>query len=135
VQLNFPSIELVTGGRVVLLGSKIDLSNRTLKVEIAPDKNSSLFKPNLLAEIKIEEINQEDVIIMPLEYILQEVDGTEFVYIVQMDSENKYRAQKRIVEVGEAADGEVVITSGLTKGEAVIFKGARNVSNGELVEF
>jgi len=135
VNLIFPGIDVNTTGRVSLLGRKIDPANRTLELEITPDKMSPLFKPNLLAEIKLEELSQSEVVTMPLEYILQEVDGTEFVYVSELDSENNYRAQKRYVTIGEAADGLVIIDDGLAPGESVIFKGSRNVSDGELIEF
>ncbi len=135
VDLNFPSLDYSTTGRVSLLGRQIDPANRTLELEIVPKKSSPLLKPNLLAQIKIIEMSSDDVIIMPLEYILQEVDGAEFVYIAQLDDEEKMRASKRYVTIGAAADGSVIISEGLTPGESVIFKGSRNVSDGELIEF
>ena len=134
VDLEFPSIEYITTGTISQLGRKIDPTNRTLELDITPRKSSSLLRPNLLAEIKIKEYQSKDVVTMPLEYILQEVDGTEFVYIAQQDTEGTLRAKKRYVTIGEAADGKVVITEGLTEGEVVIFKGSRNVSDGELLE-
>lgn len=135
VNLNFPSIDFETSGRVSMLGRKIDPANRTLEVEIIPTKRSSLLKPNLLAEIKIEEMSKRGAISIPLEYVLQEVDGTEFIYVTEQDDEGKFRAKKRYVTLGETAEGDVEIQEGLTSGEAVIFKGARNVSDGELIEF
>lgn len=135
VQLKFPSIGIESTGKVTLLGRKIDPTNRTLEVEIKPRTSSKLFKPNLLAEIKIKELESASVITIPLEYILQEVDGTEFVYVAAKADDGNYRAQKRYVTIGDASEGSVIITDGLTPGESVIFRGARNVSNGELIEF
>ncbi len=135
VDLEFPSLDIVTTGKVSLLGRQIDPANRTLEVEIIPRTTSNLLKPNLLAEIKIKELSSKNVITMPLEYILQEVDGTEFVYVAEKDEEGAHRATKRYVSIGEAAEGSVIITEGLSSGESVIFKGSRNVSNGELIEF
>lgn len=135
VDLNFPSVDFTTTGRVSLLGRQIDPANRTLELEILPKKSSSLLKPNLLAEIKIKEFSSKNVVFMPLEYILQEVDGTEFVYVAEEDEEGMMRAKKRYVQIGEAAEGSVIITDGLTSGEAVIFKGSRSVSDGELINF
>ena len=135
VDLTFPSIDMDTPGTISLLGRKIDPTNRTLELEIKPRSSSRLLKPNLLAEIKIEEYAEENVITIPLEYILQEVDGTEFIYVASKAEDGNYRAEKRYVTIGEATEGDVIITEGLSPGESVIFKGARNVSNGELIEF
>ena len=88
-----------------------------------------------MAEIKILELGQKDVVLMPLEYILQEVDGTEFVYLSQLTDEGQYRAKKQYVTIGEATDGLIIIEEGLDPGQSVIFRGARNVSDGELIEF
>lgn len=134
VDLEFPSIDVSTSGTVTLLGRKIDPSNRTLELEISPRKSSSLLRPNLLAEIKIKELETKEVITMPLEYILQDVDGAEFIYVAEKDAEENFRARKRYVTIGEAADGVVIITEGLSDGESVIFKGSRNVSDGQLLE-
>lgn len=135
VDLDFPSIDFSTSGRVSLLGRQIDPANRTLELEIQPKKSSDLLKPNLLAEIKIKEYSTKDAVFMPLEYILQEVDGTQFVYVAETDEEGAMRAKKRYVQIGEAAEGNVIITEGLATGEAVIFRGSRNVSDGELINF
>ncbi len=135
VDLEFPSLDIETTGRISLLGRQIDPANRTLEVEIIPKKTSNLLKPNLLAKIRIKELSSKNVITMPLEYILQEVDGTEFVYVAESDEEGNHRAVKRYVSIGEAAEGSVVITEGLLSGESVIFKGSRNVSDGELIDF
>ncbi len=135
VKLNFPSVDFTTTGIVSLLGRKIDPTNRTLELEISPRRTSNLLKPNLLSEIQIIEIFSKDVITMPLEYILQEVDGTEFVYVAELDDKGVYRASKRYVSIGEAALGDVVITEGIRPGESVIFKGSRNISHSELIEF
>jgi len=134
VDLVFPNIDMETTGKVTLLGRKIDPANRTLELEITPRKSSALLRPNLLAEIKIKELENKGVVAMPLEYILQEVDGTEFIYLAVEDEEGQLRAQKTYVKLGDAADGEVIITEGLEVGQSVIYKGSRNVSDGELLE-
>ena len=135
VDLNFPSIDVTTTGRIILLGSKIDPANRTLELEIRPSIRHELFKPNMLAEIKVQELNKSDVFSIPLEYILQEVNGTEFIYTAEVDENGSYRAQKKYVTTGEADEGVVIIEEGLTAGDAVIFKGSRNVSDRQLLEF
>ena len=134
VKLTFPSINEQMEGRVHLLGRSIDEANRTLKVEIRPLRRNELLKPNLLTEIRMLELRLEDVIAVPAEYVLQEVDGTEYVYLVEEGDGNKLRASKRYVETGETSEGRIVIVSGLEGGETMVAKGSRNVSDGELLE-
>lgn len=134
VDMTFPSIQMNMKGRVTQLGRTIDPSNRTLEVEITPSNYSPLLKPNLLAEIKIEEIRLKDVITIPVEFVLQEVDATEFVFIAEGDG-SEIRAKKRYITTGEASNGSIVVLSGLNIGDRLITRGTRNVSDNELIEF
>lgn len=133
VDLEFPSIDLNTVGRVSLLGRSINLSNRTLKVEITPSTKSSLLKPNLLAQIKLKELTAEDVIVIPLQAIMQEVDGTEYVYLAKAQEDKKWRATKTYIKTGEATDNNIIIEEGLTTADVLVTKGTRNLSNQELI--
>jgi membrane fusion protein, multidrug efflux system len=135
VEMNFPSVNIQMPGKVIQLGSTIDAANRTLEVKIAPSKFSPYFKPNLLAEIKVEELNIPNIITIPVEYVLQEVDGKEFVYVVETNAQNETRAAKRYVTTGESALNQIIVTSGLSQNEAIVTRGARNISSGELVSF
>ena len=134
VNMNFPSIEKSMSGVVKLMGRSIDPSNRTLKIEITPARYDRLLKPNLLAEIQIEELSIDDVIVLPSVYLLQEVDGQEYVYKAIYDN-TEYRTQKTYVKTSESSDGNIIITDGLLPGDLVISKGARNVSDGDLITF
>lgn len=135
VDLAFPSLGIETTGKIALLGRKIDPANRTLELEILPTKTSKLLKPNVLSEIRIKELSENNVLMMPLEYILQEVDGTEYIYTTTTDDEGNFRAKKKYVTLGETTEGNVIIKEGISPGEAIIFKGSRNISDGELLEF
>lgn len=134
VALSFPSLELNMSGRVSLMGRSIDPTNRTLNVEITPSKYSELLKPNLLAQIKILEKAEKNVITIPVEYVLQLVDGQEFVYVVN-EEDGKMKAKRKIVQTGEASGNEIIITAGLESGEIIVSKGARNISEGDLLKF
>ena len=134
VDLNFPSIDLSTSGKISLLGRSINPSNRTLKVEITPLKWSSLLKPNLLAQIKLKELTAAEVVSIPLQSIMQEVDGTEYVYVAESQDDNKWRAMKTYIKTGEATDNVVIVEDGLTIADVLVTRGARNLSNQELIK-
>jgi len=134
VSINFPSIEQEMNGRVSMLGRTIDPANRTLKVDIKPAEYNKLLKPNLLAEIQVEELSIEGVVVIPSVYLLQQVDGKEYLYTVTEEN-NEYRAQKRYVTTSESSGDGIIITDGLNSGEIIISTGARNVSEGDLITF
>ena len=134
VKMNFPSIEQEMTGRVSMLGRSIDPANRTLKVDIKPAKYNKLLKPNLLAEIKVEELSIEDVVVIPSVYLLQQVDGQEYLYTVTQE-DNEYRAEKKYVKTSESSGNGIIITEGLESGDIIVSKGARNISDGDLIIF
>ncbi len=134
VDLYFPSIDLDMTGRVTLMGRSIDPSNRTLPVEIAPAKYNKLLKPNLLAEIKIKELEKKDIISLPAEYVLQEVDGQEYVYLVKKNAEGELRAKKSYIMTGENTADKIIITEGLTTDDIVVGKGSRSINDGDLLQ-
>ena len=133
VDLDFPSIDLSTTGKISLLGRSINPSNRTLKLEITPSKRSSLLKPNLLAQVKLKELSASEVITIPLQAIMQEVDGTQYVYIAKPKEDKKWRATKTYIKTGEATNNDIIVEEGLTISDVLVTKGTRNLSSQELI--
>lgn len=71
-------------------------------------------------------INQNDkTLIVPIESIVSDNDGKDFVYIVENG-----KAVKKDVKLGIISDTEAEIKSGLKKGENVILNPGNNISRG-----
>ncbi len=134
VALDFPAIDLVMDGKITLLGRSINAANRTLKVEIKPLQKSRFLKPNLLTQIRIQELKKEGVIVIPLANVLQEIDGTEYVYLAVLQEDHSWRSQKRYITTGDADDDRIVVLSGLDTSDILITTGARTLSNQELIK-
>ncbi len=133
VTLKFPSLERETRAKVSLLGSSINPSNRTFKVEVKVPNRDGLLKPNLLASMMLNDFTQKNAVVIPLELVQQEVSGRSFVYIKGSNEEGAI-AEKVIVETGESYEGEIIITSGLKGGEELIVEGARGLATNELIK-
>lgn len=134
VSLSFPSLNLEMTGYISMLGRSIDAANRTLKVEITPRGNTKLLKPNLLAEVKLREVAKNNVLVVPVQFVLQDVSSQDFVYLAILSPSGAFRVSKQYVSTGEAYEGQIVIESGINAGDKLITKGARNVSEGELIQ-
>ena len=129
VDINFPAISKDLNSRVSLVGKTIDSSNRTFKVEVNLNNGSGIYKPNLLALMKINDLTVKDAILAPLSIIQQNTAGETYVYIAE-----EGKAKQVIIETGESYDGEIIVTSGLDGSENVIVDGARFVNDGEMIE-
>ncbi len=132
VEVNFPALDKSIESPVTLIGRKIDPANRTFKVEIdlrAPDE---LIKPNLLAEVLINDYIEEDVVIISQELIQQEVGGRIYVMVVD-ETSGEPKASKRYITTGASFEGDVVVNSGLAAGDRLITTGSRGLTAGERI--
>lgn len=132
ITVQFPAIDSEQKARISLIGRVIDPSNRTFEVEAQLSKNTPLLKPNLLATVLINDLTYDDVMTVPVEAVLQEVGGKNYVY-VQSGGEDKVMAQKRYISTSESYEGEIIVTDGLDSGDVLILEGARDLTDGELI--
>ena len=58
--------------------------------------------------------------------------GKQFVYITEPSDKGKI-SRKAYVKTGESYDNQIVITEGLKAGDEIILKGARNLSENDLL--
>ena len=132
VEVTFPALGQTVNKKISMIGRTIDPANRTFKFEIETNSMNGQLKPNLLAEVKINDYSMEDAIVIPLDAIQEEVSGKKFVYLM-VKKEGENRAQKSYIELGESKVGETIISSGLNAGDNLIVAGGKNLSNGDLV--
>ncbi|MCP4443527.1 MAG: efflux RND transporter periplasmic adaptor subunit [Aureispira sp.] len=129
IRINFPALDEEQNVRVSMIGRTINPNNRTFEIEAGIRNNTGLIKPNLLATIFINDYTQEKAVVVPDEYILQDVSGKNYVMIQQGN-----KAMKRFVTLGQNYQNQTVISTGLDGTETLITRGARSVSDGDLIE-
>lgn len=132
VDIYIPALDKEYQKRVSQLGRSIDPANRTFKIEIESSNGSGTLKPNLLAEVKFEDLNIKDAILLPVNLIQEEVGGKKYVYTSVVKDGKKW-AQKTYIETSETNGEEIVITSGIGEGDQVITEGSNSVSNMTLI--
>ena len=132
VDVSIPALGIEKSLPVSLIGKTVDPANRTFKVEVKLPTDPAL-KPNLLAEMKIREYVEEDVIVISMDKVQQEVSGQRYVYLVAEDEDKGTIARKQYVTIGESYDGAVVIKEGLSGGETLILDGARGLADGQAI--
>lgn len=130
VDIRYPALDMEQSGRVSLIGSTIDQTNRTFKIEINVGNPGGKLKPNLLATVLIKDYEVDDVVVVPLNLVQQEVGGKKYVMIVA-EEQGQTIARKQYVTTGESYEGDIVIATGLNGSETLIMEGARNLSNGD----
>lgn len=133
VQVRIPALSLDFSAPITLIGRTIDPANRTFKIEIDLQQRNTRLKPNLLAEVLIQDYREENAIVVPLDRVQQEVSGQKYVMLVEQGPEGPV-ARKKDIAVGEAYEGRIVVTEGLQGGEQLILEGARGLADGQPIE-
>lgn len=114
--------------RVSFVGRTINTSNRTFNVEVELSNPNNLIKPELNAELFIEQGTFVKTITVP-ENILLKTDAGYVVYV-----ENNGRAEQRVVELLGRFNNKAAIKSGLTDTDNVITVGYQSIVAGEKVK-
>lgn len=134
VIINFPALNMEKKARISRIGSTINPANRTFEVEVDLSNGKGLFKPNLLAQMLINDISIKDAVTIPLILLQQDVSGKSFVYIIEKTEDgNESAAKKVFVETGDSYQNDIVVTKGLTGNEILIGEGSRGIADGELI--
>lgn len=124
--IEIPSFKHSYESRVTHKGTHISPGNRTFKVTLAADSDVSLA-PNTIATVKLVDYQKSDALVIPLEVVSENFEGTQYVYVA---TESK-KAEKRFIETGLVEGDVVEVISGLKPDDRVIDEGARLVKENE----
>ena len=134
VRITIPNLEIDKNARISMIGRTVNPANRTFKVEVSMPNPRGEIKPNLLATMFIKDFAADDAVVLPTELIQQDISGQDYVFIASEDEEGASIASKVYVDTGNSHEGETIVISGLEGNEALITKGARDVSDGERIK-
>lgn len=133
VLVNLESIGKEFEGKIKEISSYINPNNRSFEIKVAVPNNKGLVKPNLIANIKLNDYTAKNALTVPQSTVRENAHGEKIVYVVKMKNDSLGTAKKMTVEIGKNYQGEVEIIKGLELGQVLITKGARTVRDGEKV--
>ncbi len=110
-------------GVVTRFSNAIDLSTRTMAVELTVPNKELFLTPGMFAQVTLLLNNRENVLTLPGQAILKDANG-QFVFIV-----NQNIAHKVVVVVGGEQNSRTEIRSGLQGDESVIVVGQQFVKD------
>ena len=108
-------------GTVFRVGLSVDPSTRSVPVQIEVKADPAL-KPGMFAQADIKTSPGDDPVVVVPSSAIQNVDGSTAVFLPVDGQPNTFT--RRMVSVGDAADGTVPIISGLDGGEQIVTSGA-----------
>lgn len=107
-----------SGGRLIDVGSVVDVPTRTLPVRYELQNPDRALRIGMFAEVAIETSRSEEALAVPESSIVDE-DGRPTAYVL-LDGEH---FQKRDLELGIRDSGFVEVKKGLEAGERVVTRG------------
>ncbi len=132
VVVDIPSLNQEQTAKIGNIGELINPNNRTIKVEVPIANKGGKVKPNLIASVQLREFAEENAIVVPTNYILNDMEGS-YVFVVEKKGD-KQIAKRVNIKIGTGNTGETTIMEGLKGGEQLITEGSRMVNDGDPVK-
>jgi RND family efflux transporter MFP subunit len=132
VQVIFPDINKQINATITFVSTSVDPLSRTFTIEVPLPSDSNL-KPNMLAQVKINDFSKSNAIVIN-QNLIQNTENGQLVYIAE-NAGNKKVARAKKVTVGQSYGGQIEITQGLSAGDQLITQGYQEVTDGQTISF
>lgn len=134
VKIFLPALNKTLNSSVRLVGNYINPANRTFKIEIPVSGEGGVVKPNLMAQVQIQDYVNPNSIQIPAQYVYEDAAKRKYVFIATNIQGENAVAKKVLVNVGEKSENSVEISTGLNAGDTVILDGSKNLTDGQKIK-
>ncbi|WGK65634.1 efflux RND transporter periplasmic adaptor subunit [Croceiramulus getboli] len=139
VEVYFPVLNKTIASTVRETGNFINPSNRAFGIEVAVPNNDQQIKPNLTAQLRINDYTNTNAILVPQSVISENAEGEQYVFLAEekesaAGDQTLAVARRVTVTTGKTQGDFVEILTGIPTGARVIKEGARSVKDGQEVE-
>ena len=100
------------------ISEAVDLSTRTMAIEVDVENYKSQLKPGMFATITLILDKKPNALILPNE-VIQNSDSGNYVYVVNPDS----TVARKFVKIGIQQDNNIEILSGVNEQDKIVFVG------------
>lgn len=132
VVVRFPDINKELTSRITFVATTVDPLTRTFTIE-APLPSDNSLKPNMLAQVKINDRTQANAIVIN-QNLIQNTENGQLVYVAETVGGRK-TAKARNVKIGQSYGGRVTITEGLKAGDQLVTAGYQDLVDGQPINF
>jgi RND family efflux transporter MFP subunit len=116
-------------GKVATINQALDRMTRTVAVQIVVDNEKHLLKPGMFAKVKLYVLSKRNVMVVPVESVMETAGGGSYVFVVEGD-----KAVKKPVEAGISDEAKTEIKSGLKDRDLVVIAGQSKLSENSEVK-
>ncbi|RIV18243.1 efflux RND transporter periplasmic adaptor subunit [Fibrisoma montanum] len=132
VVVRLPDLNRELRTRINFVSTTVDPLSRTFTIE-APLPSDNSLKPNMLAQVKINDLTKPNALVINQNLIQNTEDG-QLVYVAVNEGGKKV-AKARPVKTGQAYGGKIEITQGLQAGDQLVTVGYQDLVDGQPIQF
>ena len=131
--VTFPDINKDFEATVDFASKYINPVNRTFLIESQLSNGITELKANMIAILQINDYHAENAVVLSMNYIQTDGDGS-YIFVVR-PKDNFNAAYKQTVKVGASYNGLAEIIEGVKPGEKIVSAGFQDLIDGEYVRF
>jgi membrane fusion protein, multidrug efflux system len=117
-------------GRIVEIGSVAEPTTRSFTVKIELKNPQLNIRPGMTAEIKMTSGQKLDIMALPGEAVLRDMDNTAYVFITD---KTRKQAFKRKISLGRMIGNNIEVTSGIAPNDLVVVGGQHKLNDGSFI--
>ncbi len=130
-RVNFPELNEEYKSKVTTVGRVISNNSRSFSIELAVPKTQSMLRPNMIANIRLNDYSVPKTASVPVNTVQQDEKG-KYVMVAEKGAKG-YVARKKYVETGLSYGGRTEVKSGLSAGDMVITAGYLDVNESQSI--
>ena len=123
VDIEIPALKKTVSGRIVFVGDTVQPETRTVTVRTEINNSEKIFKPSMLANLKITASSQQRLTV-PVSAVVRENDR-DFVYVKV--ASNQFKMTE--IHLGLESQGLRPVIKGVSKYDDIVLDGAFHLNN------
>lgn len=132
VIVRFPDVNRELKTRISFVSSTVDPLSRTFTIE-APLPSDKSLKPNMLAQLKINDTNKANALVIN-QNLIQSTELGQLVYVAVNEGGKKV-AKSRKITTGQSYGGQIEIVAGLKAGDQLVTRGYQELTDGTVINY
>lgn len=132
VRIYLSDLDKTIEGNISFVSKVVNSMSRTFLVEINLGKTENNIRPNMLANLSINDDQLDSVIVIPSNLVQKDSDGNNYVITAQ-GNKDQMKAIKVSVKTGLSYGDQVVINEGLEPMTKLVTSGYQEVVNGQAI--
>ncbi len=137
VEVEFEALDRTYNSRVRRVNNTINPNSRSFIIEVNVPNKDRLVKPNLIANLRLNDYTSKEAILIPGSIVLENSEGESYVFLVDsLNTENETKVIRTPLTLGDKTteDGFVEVLEGLEPNQSIISEGGKALQDGDEVK-